>query len=980
MRRGVLQGGLLGLMLMLGMSGAVGEAKRDLAHTVDPFIGTGGHGHTFPGPCRPFGMVQLGPDTRLEGWDGCSAYHHSDEVLYGFSHTHLSGTGCSDYGDILLMPGTGPVRWANGADGKTPGYRRRFRHEDEVAEAGYYGVTLEDGTAVRLTTTPRVGIHEYTFAQEDPYLLIDLTHRDKVIDSSLEVVGDREIRGFRRSRAWSQDQHVYFSARFSRPFLGVDLRVAGGTTSAAKGTGEDVRAAVLFDARPGERVTVTVGISAVDTEGAVRNREAEAPHFDFERYRSEAQDAWRAQLGKIDVQGGSAEQQVTFYTALYHTAIAPNLFMDVDGRYRGTDLEIHKAEGYTHYTVFSLWDTFRAAHPLYTITERKRTRDFLHTFLAHYRDGGSLPIWELAGWYTGCMIGYHAIPVIADAWAKGIRDFDKDLMLEAMLAAATKEWRGLPSYREYGYIRAEDAGESVSRTLEYAYDDWCIAEMARAWQRPEVAREYSGRAQSWKNVFDPDSQFMRAKRNNRWIEPFQPEEVNTHFTEANSWQYSLFVPHDLDGLRKALGGAEQLEAWLDRLFSASSETSGREQADITGLIGQYAHGNEPSHHMAYLYVFAGKPGKTQQRVRQILDELYAAKPDGYCGNEDCGQMSAWYVLSALGFYPVTPGTDEYVIGSPLFPEATIHLENGKAFTIRAPGASTENCYIQDAALNGRPLHRAVLRQQDLLDGGELVLTMGARPSSWASGRDLRPGRALASVPIVAVPYVKRGERTFQEETVVELGTFDVRDEIFFSVEEGRAFTRYTGPFPLTRTTTLRAYALRDGAKSTVIESNFLKRSHDWKLTLEHPYANQYAASGPQALIDGLTGGSDWHTGGWQGFLGSDLVATIDFQKPQSIAGVRARFLQDQGSWIWLPSQVSIEISEDGATWRRLGEVRHEVDPHAEGNIVQWLGLQTRATARFVRLRARSVGTCPDWHPGAGNPCWIFADEIEIDVR
>ena len=964
------------LLLCWGIEGVRGEARRDLAHVVDPHIGTGGHGHTFPGPCRPFGMVQLSPDTRLEGWDGCSGYHISDEYVYGFSHTHLSGTGCSDYGDILLMPGSGEVRFENGADGKTPGYRSRFTSQE--AEAGYYAIDLSDAKVrAELTTTPRVGVHRYRFEGSDGHVLIDLAHRDLVLDSALEVVGDREVRGFRRSRAWSQDQSVYFTARFSQPFTAVRVRREGREIDGRTARGSDVRAALSFATDPETPLVVTVGISAVDAEGATKNLEAEAKDFRFDIYRHEAQQAWRKQLGKIDVQGGSAQQQRTFYTALYHTAIAPNLFTDVDGRYRGTDLKIHEAKGYTHYTVFSLWDTFRAAHPLYTITERARTRDFLQTFLAHYRDGGSLPIWELAGWYTGCMIGYHAVPVIADAWAKGIRDFDTKLMLEAMLAASTKPWRGLPSYERHGYIRAEDAGESVSRTLEYAYDDWCIAEMARAWGAPEVAEVYGRRAQSWKNLYDPDTKFMRAKRNNRWIAPFRPEEVNTHFTEANSWQYSLFVPHDVDGLMEALGGPAELDAWLDRLFTASSQTSGRTQADITGLIGQYAHGNEPSHHMAYLHAFAGRPDKTQSRVRQILDTLYSHEPDGYCGNEDCGQMSAWYVLSALGFYPVTPGTDVYVIGTPLFPKATIHLENGRTFTIEAPGASPSRRFIQSAVLNGQPLERAVLRHGDILAGGTLVFTMGTEPSSWGSAPDLRPRTGRTAQPIVAVPFVKRGERTFREQTVVELGSIDPKDELFVATEDGAPFVRYEGPLTLTATTTLRAYARRDGRQSTTIESQFLRRAHDWTLALAHPYANQYAASGPQALIDGLTGGNDWHTGGWQGFLGEDLIATIDLGAAEPIRGVRARFLQDQRSWIWMPKSVTVSVSADGETWRPLGALTPQVDPKTDDIVVSWFGLEAVAAARYVRVHAASVGACPAWHPGAGNPCWIFADEIEI---
>jgi predicted alpha-1,2-mannosidase len=971
---------LAGLVLL----GAPGHATgRDAAPTarvrlVDPFIGTGGHGHTFPGPTAPFGMVQLGPDTRLSGWDGCSAYHHGDAYVYGFSHTHLSGTGCSDYGDVLFVPGAKRIPWANGADGKTPGYRQRYH--DEEAHAGSYGVTLGDGTRVRLTTTPRVGIHEYTWPQGGGHLLIDLRHRDALLDSDLEFVGDTEIRGFRRSRAWSGDQRVYFVARFSKPFRGESSKGPGDAAVKLRRDGKVVAGAVSFDTRPGEPLVVTVGLSAVDLDGAARNLEAEAPDFDFDRYLAAAEAAWEKQLAKIDVEGGTRAQRRTFYTALYHTAMAPNLFSDVDGRYRGTDLKIHQAEGWTQYTVFSLWDTFRAEHPLFTITERARTRDFLRTFLAQFRDGGSLPIWELAGWYTGCMIGYHAIPVIADAWAKGIRDFDTEKMLQAMLHSATKDGRGLPSYRRNGYVRADDAGQSVSCTLEYAYDDWCIARMAKAWGHPDVAATYFQRAQSWKNVFDPRTHFMRPKRDGRFLEPFDPSEVNQHYTEANSFQYSLFVPQDLDGLTRALGGADALDAWLDRLFTWSSKTSGRNQADISGMIGQYAHGNEPSHNLAYLYVFAGRPWKTQERVRQILDTLYGDGPDGYCGNEDCGQMSAWYVLSALGFYPVTPGTTQYVIGTPLFEKATIHLENGKSFTIRAPGASSTNRYVQSATLDGAPHPRPVLEHARILAGGELVLRMGPKPSTWGSAEAVRPHTSIEAPPIVPVPFVAAGEPTFRDTTMVVLGRLDPRDELFVSTDGGATFARYKQPLVLQRSTTLRAYAQRDGVRSHVMESVFRQRKHDWTVSLSHPYAPQYPASGPQALLDGVEGGTEWVAGGWQGFEGQDLVATVDLKRPTEVRAVHANFLQDERSWIWPPTEVVVEASEDGKAWHRLGRVTHDVDPKAQAVTITTLGLETSVTARYLRLTAKSRGTCPAWHPGAGKPCWIFADEIEIQPR
>jgi predicted alpha-1,2-mannosidase len=509
------------LLLLAACSERAPGRIPDPAAFVDPFIGTGGHGHTYPGATMPFGMVQLSPDTRLEGWDGCSGYHFSDSSVYGFSHTHLSGTGVSDYGDVLVTPGA-----------SKPAI---FAKSSERASPGYYRVLLDSGIEVELTATPRVGIHRYRFpAGVDPIVSIDLRHRDTLIESSIDDPTEFEIVGHRRSRAWSQDQHVYFVVRFS-------------TAMRATTSSENWGIEALL-ARGTREVVVAVGISAVSIEGARKNLEAEAPHSDFDRYRAAARAAWNAQLSKVSVRGGSRARKRTFYTALYHSFLAPNLFTDVDGQYRGTDLKVHRADGYQHYTVFSLWDTFRAAHPLFTLLETARTTDFVRTMLAHYEDGGSLPVWELAGWYTGCMIGYHSVPVIVDAHAKGIGGFDLEQAYEAMVHSASKSERGLPSYRENGFILAEKAGESVSRTLEYAYDDWCIAQVARELGKPEY-ETFLRRAQYYKNVFDPSTGFMRAKRNHVWVGPFEPREVNTHFTEANSWQYSLFAPHDIDGHR-----------------------------------------------------------------------------------------------------------------------------------------------------------------------------------------------------------------------------------------------------------------------------------------------------------------------------------------------------------------------------------------------------------------------------------------------
>jgi len=638
------------------------------------------------------------------------------------------------------MPTVGTV-YLNALPGgaSAGGYASHFSHRNESASPGYYSVRLDDSAVkVELTATARAGLHRYTYPATDrANVILDLAHRDRVLDSYLRVVGERRVEGYRRSTAWAKDQMVYFVAEFSKPFKASGVALDGHVLEGPReARGKDLKAFFQFDTREGEQVLVRVGISAVDIEGARKNLEAELNTWDFERVRSDAEGAWERELGKVQVEGGSEAQLKTFYTSLYHLMLAPNLFTDVDGRYRGRDLKIHTARGFNVYTVFSLWDTFRAAHPLYTIIERARTRDFIRTFLAQYEEGGRLPVWELAANETDTMIGYHAVSVIADAAMKGLGGFDLSHAFEAMKHSAELDHFGLEAYRRRGYIGAEDEPESVSKTLEYAYDDWCIAQVARLLGRLEDYRRYSERAQFYKNLFDPSTGFMRPKRNGGWLSPFDPREVNFNFTEANSWQYTFFAPQDLSGLINLLGGRENFARKLDALFAAESRTTGREQADITGLIGQYAHGNEPSHHIAYLYDYAGQAWKTQALVRRIMEEFYHPAPDGLIGNEDCGQMSAWYVLSAAGFYPVTPGSNVYAVGSPLFKEIRFKLENGKQFVVRASNNSPRNVYIQSATLDGKPYRKSYFTHADLMRGGLLVFRMGDRPNpAWGAGRD-----------------------------------------------------------------------------------------------------------------------------------------------------------------------------------------------------------------------------------------------------
>tara|TARA_R110000823_G_scaffold159218_1_gene290248 strand:+ start:105481 stop:108288 length:2808 start_codon:yes stop_codon:yes gene_type:complete len=933
----------------------------------------------------PFGMMQLSPDTRLDGWDGCSGYHYSDEYIYGFSHTHLSGTGVSDYGDVLLMP-TNTVNFNNGANASVSsaqvqkGYRARFSHENETASPGFYKVLLDDtNIEVELTVSERSGIHHYTFPKNSKQIVIlDLEHRDKVLSSEIKVLSKTEISGHRHSDAWAKDQRLFFNIQFSRPYKNV-------TFLSDKTEGEKVKAAFEFDASEGNELEIKVAISAVDEAGAKKNLETEIGSKSFQQVKTEAETAWENQLKKMIVETSNLNHKSIFYTSLYHTMLAPNLYQDVDGRYRGMDLQIHQSNNFENYTVFSLWDTYRAAHPLYTIIEKERTNHFINSLLAKHDEGGILPIWPLAANYTGCMIGYHAVPVIADAYLKGIRGFDAEKAFEAMKHSALQDKLGLKSYKEFGFIPVEEESESVSKTLEYAYDDWTIAQMAKAMGNMEDYQIYSERAQYYKNVFDPETKFMRGRFRNTWFAPFDPYEVNFNYTEANSWQYSFYAPQDISGLIILMGGKDDFENQLDKLFTAKNETSGREQADITGLIGQYAHGNEPSHHMAYLYNFVNKPAKTQEKVHQILNELYQNAPDGISGNEDCGQMSAWYIFSAMGFYPVTPANNQYIIGTPLFEKAIINLEDGKKFEISAENLSDENKYISSAKLNGKSLNRSFIFHSEIMDGGKLVFKMTDKPSKWATKDDEIPITEITENLIVLPPFIVKGEVAFKNETQISLGVSSPKTDIYYSMNDSE-FKKYTQPFTISEETVLKIYAEKLplkpsarnlGKRSTLLKTHFYKIDPNLSITLETEYANQYNGGGKNALIDGIHGANDFRTGTWQGYQDLDLKATVDLGSEKEVKTVAVSFLRDQRSWIFYPTEVVCLVSENGKDFTELPIQKIDATHPSEEVEIKTISFEIEKNVQFVKIIAKNFGDLPKGHLGYGGKAWLFVDEIEI---
>ncbi len=949
---------------------------------VNPFIGTGGHGHTYPGATALFGMVQLSPDTRLTGWDGCSGYHYSDNVVYGFSHTHLSGTGISDYGDILVLPIQGEIkRYEKNKPGSV------FKHENEIANAGYYRTRLDDyGVNVELTAMERCGFHRYVFdKQGKAKIFVDLKHRDHVNDSGFRIVSDNEIEGYRFSSAWTDNEKIFFVMRFSQPFRSSEIFVNGKKSKQENIEHADsIKAFLDFTLKNNRQLLVKVGISFVDIQGARKNLDEEITAWDFDEIVDQTREKWEKQLNKIRVKDNDSEKKTIFYSALYHTMIVPNIFNDVDGRYRGLDDKIHRDKKHNTYTVFSLWDTYRATHPLYTLIEQKRTSDFINTFISQWEQSGILPVWELAGNETNCMIGIHSISVIADAIMKNIKEFDQDKALTAMKSSMEQDKKELNLYRKYSFIPAGKVRESVSKTLEYAYDDWCISQVCKYTGNQADYRKYITRAQFYKNIFDPQTHFMRARLNGGFRSPFDPREVDFNYTEANSWQYSFYVPQDISGLIKLHGGEENFSGKLELMFNTASETTGRHQADITGLIGQYAHGNEPSHHIAYLFNFAGKPWKTQYYTRKIINEMYHNAPDGLSGNEDCGQMSAWYVFSAMGFYPGTPGSDKYIIGSPVFKEVTINLENGNSFTIKTRNNSDKNIYIQSAKLNGKPYFKSFISHFDIMKGGVLEFEMGDKPNKkWGTGKDNIPTSSIDDNILIPVPYVEDPAQTFIDTKEIVLKHQDKNVMIYYSLDKNDNlddFKIYTTPLKFDGAGEIRFFAKDiSGNRSYIVSSSFRKIQKGRKIKLINRYSTQYTGGGDQGLIDMIRGGENFADGSWQGYQGVDFEAVIDLGKVQDIHSVSAGFLQSAGSWIWMPDYVEFYYSADGKNYRKIGKVDNTIDEKEMNTIIKDFSLKTgNIKASYIKVFAKNKGVCPKWHPGAGGKAWIFVDEVEVE--
>jgi len=1038
-----------------------------LSSYVNPFIGTGGHGHTFPGAVAPFGMVQLSPDTRNDAsWDGCGGYYRNDSFILGFSHTHLSGTGVSDFGDILMQPAIAPLFEPNE-------YKQRFVHETETATAGYYRVFFEEPKIrIELTATERTGFQKITYASNtEQWLIIDLKHRDKLISHSLKFDEfNNQISGHRQSKGWADNQWVYFVSSFSKQIIKHKYNRDSSAVALYFGKMNDPE-----ELDKNLSLVVSTTLSFTSLEGAMANNAFEfnrlrykdfdeqfmtnSPNFvAFERAKSYVSNLWDSELGRIVISDEAIQYNAPnqhglklksrdekmknrrkFYTALYHCFIHPSLASDADGKYRGRDMKIHTAD-HPYYHVFSLWDTYRTLHPLLNIIQKSRSADFLKTMLLQYRDGGKLPVWELASCETNCMIGFHSVAVFADAINKGVPlDLDTVMLIKALKASSdAKEidyTYQIPITRELltlynlhlGYIDVLKTAESVSKTLEYAYDDWCNSEICRLLSYDSLSKVFLLRSERWKNLFDLQTLSMRPKQNGKWLEPFVKSEVNNYYTEANAWQYNFAVPQNLPDLITAMGGEESFQNQLDSLIYGSDKLSGREQADISGLIGQYAHGNEPSHHLVYLYNYVQKPQKSQQLISKIINEFYENSPEGLIGNEDCGQMSAWYVMSALGFYPVCPGSTEYSLGYPLFPNITIKMEDADDIQINRDLMPNELLWTNAFKEGYFELSEDSVRKNYKVNFGsefpENLKTL--RPSAHFINEsylmihrrlDFKWKNAVTDLPTnygKVYQTVGSFEPQVPEITAPKLTNKGEIYRIIVRVsKKTKGYLHFflrnmdspvnTDSLGLNQFFTSRAiYNLNEGKSDSSDENTnfyFIKstgsnlfwtcfaqtsdktklrevpftatyiqeRPNNFKvIELKSVYSSQYHGGGKEGLVDGIIGSDNWRAGNWQGYQNQDFEAIVDLGAMTEIKYLGMRFLTDVGAWIYLPKSMEIEYSTDGVEYKKFNGFTFTNFGYEGSQVVPIIvGSKKRSLkARYIRFKAVKYGKLPKGHPG-----------------
>ena len=957
------------------------------AKYVNPFIGTGGTGHTFPGATTPFAMVQLSPDTRIDGsWEGCSGYHYSDSIIYGFSHTHLSGTGCSDYGDIAFMPYFSKTDVFEKL--KTTDIHAKFSHKNEKASAGYYSVVLDDiPVKVELTATTRTGFQRYTFNEDGfGYVILNLKHRDELLEGTITSINKSNYKGKRVSKAWATRQELYYYFQTNK---------TPSKTEIVKDKENDYMLIMQYPVSKGETILLKTGISATDEEGARLNLLQENIAWDFEQIKKQAFDCWEKELSKIEVQDAKQpnktnkliDQLTTFYTAMYHCMIHPSIMNDVDGRYKGRDGKIHKAEGFNYYTVFSLWDTHRALHPLLNIIDKKRSHDFVITFLKQFEQSGRLPMWELWNNETDCMIGFHSVSVILDAYRKQvISKAELQQLWPAVKAEAMSNRFGLDKFREKGYLSVEDESESVSKTLEYSYDMWCVSEIARELNMVEDEKYFSAYQNAWQELHNPETGFIQPRKNGNWLANFNPYEVNNNYTEANAWQYSFYHPHH----------SNYNETMLDSLFKTSSKTDGRTQADITGLIGQYAHGNEPSHNFIYLL-------ENENRVKylkKVYDNFYTNKPDGLIGNEDCGQMSAWYVMSALGFYQTCPGDNTFKVGEPLFKSIKLLYDDSKYLAILKsikPNSTNEYGIIMNKSDKFKLInfsYESMQNQKQVIFTNDKSIPTFYPPKIVSDNKNNRQREIFA--PLIKSSSIK----PFTDKCLIEINKLTPSEgTIYYSIYTPNVGSTpnnpYDKPFFISNTCVIEAtvYDLSNNIESNYSIAHFYKRPHNYSIQLNCQYNKQYTADGDDGIIDGQFGDKDWRKGGWQGYQAQDFEAVIDMQQIKSFDEISANFLQDTRSWILMPTKVEFYTSDDNVNFKLIASEENKIpaddytiqtqqfSPFMVDRKLEPTPLTEKTEgkykARYIKIKAYNFGKLPSWHMGKDGDAFIFIDEIEV---
>lgn len=934
-------------------------SNAQYARKVNPFIGTGGHGHTYPGAVFPFGMVQPSPDTRTEGWDACSGYHYSDSTILGFSQTHLSGTGIADYCDILIMPTIKEPDLHKGYQD----FQSSFSHKSEKAYAGYYEVFLSTPKIkAEITASARVAHYRFTPTQKSEYIycVIDLAHRDQVLDHDINVIDEQNINGKRISKSWAQQQHIYFHLSSDQSMSYVKQDENGQK--------------MVLRMKYAPEIQIKIALSPVSEHNAKLNMEKEVPHFNWSQTLAENQKAWEKELQRIEFHG-TPEQDTIFYTALYHNFIVPNLFQDVNGDYRGTDLKVHHDTSFNYYTVFSLWDTYRTTHALYDLIMPDRALDFIKTLLQQYKDGGQLPMWELAGNYTGCMIGYHAASVISEAYLKGITAFDTRLALKAMISETQALELGKPAFRQKQVIEINDEHESVSKTLEYSYDDYAIGTYANAIGDKNTAEKFLESSKNYLNLINAETKFVQPRMEGSFV-PFDPTAVNYHYTEANGWQYNFGMPHDIIEYLKVLGGPDSLERKLDEMFSTTS-LSGRNQVDITGLIGQYAHGNEPSHHVSHVYNFTNSPSKTQFYTQKIINNFYNNSPDGLIGNEDCGQMSAWYIFNAMGFYPFVPASNYYTLTSPVARYVKINLENGNIFEIVNNPKEDTLTYISEMTLNGSSHEKRFITHDEIVNSGVLRFTSSTQPQDEKWADYLFPLQKVKST--IPLPFFKYENYVFRDSVKVEINHLYDYVDLFYEIGENGTYQEYTHPLTIKQNTKIYTYASFKMRKSNEATATFHQLQHNLTIQSLSPYDTSYDGGNKDALIDGIISPDHYHSGFWQGFYDTSLHVVLKMEERKTIESVKVGFLNDPRSWIWVPKNMKVYGSKKGKKYKLLGTTPAPYDRTntTEERIEYKVQLEKAKPFKYIKIVAEYPGDIPEWHPGRGKPCYIFADEIII---